>query len=218
VIEDAAHAFGATYHGRRIGSHSDFVCFSFQAIKHLTTGDGGALVCRDTEAYKRGKLLRWFGIDRESDRRDLRCEEDVKDWGYRFQMNDIAATIGLQQLEFVADLRKRHRENGSYYRDRFKNLEKLTLLDYQNDREGSYWLFTVLVSDRINFMDQMARAGVSVSQVHARNDLHTVFREFKRTLPGVTDFSARQVSIPVGWWISEGEREFIADAVCRLCE
>jgi perosamine synthetase len=218
VIEDAAHAFGATYHGRRIGSHSDFVCFSFQAIKHLTTGDGGAIVCRDTESYKRGKLLRWFGIDRESERKDLRCEEDVKDWGYKFHMNDIAATIGLQQLQFVADLLKRHRENARYYRDRFKDLAGLTLLDYQNEREGSYWLFTVLVSDRTAFVDQMASVGVMVSQVHVRNDLHTVFSEFKRTLPGVTDFSARQVSIPVGWWISEGEREFIADAVCRLCE
>lgn len=215
IIEDAAHAFGASYHGRPVGSHSDFVCFSFQAIKHLTTGDGGAVVCRDTEAYKRGKLLRWFGIDRESERKDLRCEEDVKDWGYKFHMNDIAATIGLQQLGFVADLLKRHRENADYYRERFKGLRGLTLLDYQKDRHGSYWLFTVLVSDRTTFIEEMAASGVVVSQVHVRNDLHTVFREFQRTLPGVTDFSARQVSIPVGWWISDGEREFIADAIER---
>jgi dTDP-4-amino-4,6-dideoxygalactose transaminase len=217
IIEDAAHAFGATYQGRPIGSHSDFVCFSFQAIKHLTTGDGGALVCRDGDTYKRGKLLRWFGLDRESERRDFRCEEDVKDWGYKFHMNDIAATIGLHQLGFVADILRRHRENAAYYQERLANLAELTLLKYDCDRQGSYWLFTVRVSDQKNFIDQMTKSGVSASQVHVRNDLHSVFREFQRNLPGVTEFSAQQVSIPVGWWITEAEREYIVDTVHRLC-
>lgn len=72
VIEDAAHAFGSTYCGKKIGSFSSYICFSFQAIKHLTTGDGGALVCREEADHKRGKLLRWFGIDRESPRKDFR--------------------------------------------------------------------------------------------------------------------------------------------------
>jgi dTDP-4-amino-4,6-dideoxygalactose transaminase len=217
IIEDAAHAFGATYEGQPIGSHSDFVCFSFQAIKHLTTGDGGAVVCRETESYKRGKLLRWFGIDRESERRDLRCEEDVREWGYKFHMNDIAATIGLHQLQFVGEVLKRHRENAAYYRQRLSNLRGLTLLNYRQNREGSYWLFTVRVSDRDGFIDHMKRSGIVASKVHARNDSHTVFREFQRTLPGVNEFAAQQVSIPVGWWISEGEREFIADTIERRC-
>jgi dTDP-4-amino-4,6-dideoxygalactose transaminase len=217
VIEDAAHAFGATYDGRPIGSHSDFVCFSFQAIKHLTTGDGGALVCRDTDTYKRGKLLRWYGIDRESERKDLRCEEDVKEWGYKFHMNDIAATIGLHQLQFVADVLRRHRENATYYRERFKVLEGLRLLNYRLDRQSSYWLFTVRVPQRQAFMEQMKKSGIVISQVHARNDLHTMFSEFQRSLPGVNEFVSQQVSIPVGWWLTESERSFIADTVVGLC-
>jgi perosamine synthetase len=217
VIEDAAHAFGANYEGKPVGSHSDFVCFSFQAIKHLTTGDGGALVCRKPDDYRRGKLLRWYGIDRESDSADLRCETDVDEWGYKFHMNDIAATIGLHQLNFVSDILRRHRDNAAYYRTRFRNLRKLKLLDYSPNRESSYWLFTVRVSARPEFMDQMKRAGIVVSQVHARNDLHTMFREFRRELPGVDEFVAEQVSIPVGWWLTESERCFIADTVIALC-
>jgi dTDP-4-amino-4,6-dideoxygalactose transaminase len=217
VIEDAAHAFGATYQDKPIGSHSDFVCFSFQAIKHLTTGDGGALVCRETDAYKRGKLLRWYGIDRESERRDFRCEEDIKEWGYKFHMNDIAATIGLQQLRFVGDVLRRHRENAAYYRERLAGLNGFSLLNHRPDRMGSYWLFTVRVRQRESFIEQMKSSGVTVSQVHARNDLHTTFAEFQRTLPGVTEFASEQVSIPVGWWLTESERGFIADTVLRLC-
>jgi dTDP-4-amino-4,6-dideoxygalactose transaminase len=217
VIEDAAHAFGATYEGTPIGSHSDFVCFSFQAIKHLTTGDGGALVCRDTDTHKRGKLLRWYGIDRESDRKDSRCEEDVKEWGYKFHMNDIAATIGLHQLQFVGDVLRRHRENATYYRERFKALGGLRLLNYRLDRQSSYWLFTIRVAQRPAFMEQMKKSGIVVSQVHARNDLHTMFSEFQRSLPGVNEFVSQQVSIPVGWWLTESERSFISDTVVRLC-
>ncbi len=217
IIEDAAHAFGATYCGQPIGSHSDFVCFSFQAIKHLTTVDGGALVCRDTAAYKRGKLLRWYGIDRESERKDFRCEEDVTEYGYKFHMNDVNATIGLCQLESVGEVLRAHRENARYYQEHLQDLAGLKLLHYQPDREGSYWLFTVRVKERLAFMRQMKEAGIVVSQVHARNDLHTMFRDFRRILPGVEEFVREQVSIPVGWWLSQQERERIAQTARDLC-
>jgi len=218
IIEDAAHAFGGTYRGRPIGSHSDFVCFSFQAIKHLTTVDGGALVAKDTESYKRGKLLRWYGIDRESERRDFRCEQDVAEWGYKFHMNDVTATIGLEQIRHVDDVLRRHRENAAYYRERLTGLRRLELLAYQDDREPSYWLFTVRVRERDRFMLEMRKAGIVTSQVHARNDQHSMFAEFRRVLPGVDEFAAEQVSIPVGWWLGEDERAHVADTVVRLCE
>ncbi|MEK6967677.1 MAG: aminotransferase class V-fold PLP-dependent enzyme, partial [Nanoarchaeota archaeon] len=72
VIEDAAHAFGAEYKGNRLGNHSDFVMFSFQAIKHLTTGDGGCLFTKNEEDFKRGRALRWFGLDRNAIKEELR--------------------------------------------------------------------------------------------------------------------------------------------------
>jgi perosamine synthetase len=215
VIEDAAHAFGAKYAGQPIGSHSDFVCFSFQAIKHLTTGDGGALVCRDRTTYQRGKLLRWFGIDRESERRDFRCEEDIAEWGYKFHMNDIAATIGLHQLKFVGEVLRRHRENAAYYRERLSGLEGLTLLDYRDDRESAYWLFTIRVPDREVFIEHLRQSGIIASQVHVRNDDHTAFRESRQDLPGTSEFASQQVSIPVGWWVTDAQREFIADTISR---
>jgi perosamine synthetase len=218
VIEDAAHAFGASFQGHPIGSHSDFVCFSFQAIKHLTTVDGGALVCRDSDAYKRGKLLRWYGIDRETERRDFRCEEDVKEWGYKFHMNDIAATIGLHQIKSVANVLRRHRANAAYYRERLKGLSGLRLLDYRADRESSYWLFTARVLERHRFMEEMKKAGIVTSQVHSRNDLHTMFSEFQRNLPGLNLFAQEHVSIPVGWWLTEEQREYVADSVIAICQ
>lgn len=217
VIEDAAHAFGAEYKGKPIGAHSDFVCFSFQAIKHLTTVDGGALVCKESSDYRRGKLLRWYGIDRETERRDFRCEEDIVEYGYKFHMNDVTATIGLEQLKLVGQTLEKHRENAAFYDKRFQGLRSIDPLQYQHDRLSSYWLYTVLVEDRQVFMREMKQAGITVSQVHARNDLHTMMRDYRRNLPGVDAFVERQVSIPVGWWLTNDEREHIAATVEHLC-
>ena len=82
VIEDCAHALGSEFDGKKIGSHGNICTFSFQAIKHLTSVDGGLLIVPHKELFDRGKLLRWYGIDRENtSRKDFRCEGDIKEWG-----------------------------------------------------------------------------------------------------------------------------------------
>jgi dTDP-4-amino-4,6-dideoxygalactose transaminase len=133
-------------------------------------------------------------------------------------MNDVNATIGLKQLQYVREVLHRHRENAAYYRDRFRNLDRLTLLDYRPDRQSSYWLFTIRVRDRQRFMAGMKEANITVSQVHARNDKLTTFSAFRCRLPGVDRFSAEQVAIPVGWWLNEEQRAYIGDTVVRLCK
>ena len=95
VVEDCAYAWGATYDGVPLGRHGNLSVFSFQAIKHLTCGSGGPMVLPDEELYRRARLLRWFGIDRDADR--VRGDYDVPEWGYRFQMNEISGAIRLGQ-------------------------------------------------------------------------------------------------------------------------
>jgi len=213
LIEDACHAFGSTYHGKPIGSHSDFACFSFQAIKHMTTVDGGALVCKSEADRQRGRLLRWYGIDRKSKRKDLRCEADIVEYGYKFHMNDVTAVIGLEQLKYVAETIEKHRANAARYNEAFRNLETVRPLRYENDRRSTYWLYTMRVKDRRKFMEHMKKAGITVSQVHARNDTHTMFKDFRAELPGVDEFTSEQVSIPVGWWLTEKDLAGIINAV-----
>lgn len=212
-VEDAAHAFGSSYKGKPIGSHADFVAFSFQAIKHLTTVDGGLLACRSPEAYRRGKLLRWFGIDRETPRTDLRCEENILEYGYKHHMSDVSAIIGIEQLKYIEGILARHRANAAFYRERLAGVKGLRLLKYQDDRLSSYWLFTIRVRDRDGFQDFMGKHGVMVSRVHVRNDIHTAYKAFKRNLPGVDEFDREQVSIPVGWWVTDEDREKIAKSI-----
>jgi dTDP-4-amino-4,6-dideoxygalactose transaminase len=218
VIEDAAHAFGACYKGQRIGSLSDFTCFSFQAIKHLTTIDGGALACKHIDDYRRGKLLRWYGIDRDQPRRDMRCEEDVLEYGYKFHMNDVAATIGIEQLKTVDEVLFAHRRNAFQYDDEFddRGIIHCQPLRRDIDRLSSFWLYTILIDDRNRFIQYMMDNGVQTSRVHARNDKHTCFKSARRgPLPGLDEFERHQCSIPVGWWLSQDDRDYIMDLIER---
>jgi len=215
LIEDACHAFGATYHGKPIGSISDFTCFSFQAIKEITTIDGGALVCKFKKDAERGRLLRWYGIDRKCNRKDFRCEEDIKEYGYKFHMNDVAATIGIEQLKYVEANLKKNRVNAAQYNDAFSSLANIASLNYQKDRVSSYWLYTLRVKNPLAFTTWMKKAKIIISRVHARNDLHTMFKDSIIDLPGVDEFVSSQVCIPVGWWLTQAEVAYIIDTIAN---
>ena len=194
----------------------DFCAFSFQAIKLLTTGDGGALVCRNAADYKRAKLLRWYGMDREDKTRlEMRCEADVPEAGYKFHMNDINATIGLSNLPRVHALLERTRLNAAYYDGEFRsrNLSHVTRTARDMDRRSSFWLYTVMADDPRLFIDLLKSRGVHASQVHVRNDIHSCFAVSRTSLPGVDEFTAHQVNIPVGWWVTDEDRETVMAAV-----
>jgi dTDP-4-amino-4,6-dideoxygalactose transaminase len=207
IIEDAAH-------GPYGGNRGHYVCWSFQAIKHLTTGDGGALWVAEHQR-QRAKLLRWYGLDRESGA-DFRCAQNIQEIGYKYQSNDIAAAIGLANLPGMAAAVERGRANAEYYCRWLKDLPGIDVPPY--DPACAYWLMTMLVDDRDDFSAYMTERGIATSQVHARNDKHDAFKavsESRGPLPGVDAFDARQVSIPNGWWISDAQREYIASAVSK---
>lgn len=219
LIRDAAHAFGTRYYGY---SHrwADYSCYSFQAIKHLTCIDGGALICSDPADHERGKLLRWFGIDRNQPRKDFRCEADVIEAGFKYHMNDVNATVGLCNLRHMNDVVDRHNLNGDLYNSVLMEYlpvrgAKLTLPHMEENIESAFWLYTVLAENRLEFMQYLLDRGITVSQVHARNDRHTMFAAYRRELPGVDYFTARQCSLPVGWWLTDRQREYILDTIIQ---
>jgi dTDP-4-amino-4,6-dideoxygalactose transaminase len=215
IIEDCAHAYGSEYKGKPIGSceYSDYAMFSFQAIKHLTSVDGGALCVKTVDDYKRGKLLRWYGIDRESPRTDFRCEEDIVDWGYKFHMNDVCATVGMSNMELAQENIYAAMNNAKFYEDELKYLDGIELPQVAKDRKSSYWLFTMLVENRSEFTHMMGSKGIAVSRVHERNDKHTCFKKFKKDLPGLESIMNKMICVPVGWWLSAEDRRYIIESI-----
>ena len=216
LIHDAAHAFGARIDEHLISEFADFTCFSFQAIKHLTTVDGGALVCKDKEQYKRGKLLRWYGLDREG-KSDFRCAQNVKEAGFKYHMNDLNASIGLGNLKYIDWILERHISNANEITKGIEGCNKVGVIPNDSSRSNQYWVLTILVDEVDKFISFLDTNGINASRVHARNDKHECFTT-SRNLFGLTEFYSHQVSIPCGWWLSKEDIEKIVLTIRRYCD
>lgn len=213
VIQDCAHALGSTLRGEPLHRWGDFATYSFQAIKHLTCGDGGALVSSYSGHDKQARLLRWYGIDRDGPRADFRCEADIPAWGYKFHMNDISASIGLSNMTVLDDTIAKHRANAKFYNDELSCRSDVGMLKNEEGFDSAYWLYTIRVEDRDYFMKMMDARGVTVSRVHKRNDEHSCVQGYKTLLPNLDAVSEDMICIPVGWWVTKKDREHIVDCI-----
>lgn len=204
IIQDAAHNLLVDMHNR-----GDYVCWSFQAIKHLTTGDGGALLA-PTQQMERARLLRWYGLDRTSSA-DFRCAQTICEAGFKYHMNDIAASIGLANIPHAQWIVDRHRDNAAQYAVELQDALGITLPP--PDPGASWWLYCVQVEDQAGFIAYLTSRGIGASPVHRRNDVHPAFDFPNGPLPGVDAFSSSEVALPVGWWVSEEDRKQVVSVV-----
>lgn len=212
IIEDCAHAWGSKYKNIPIGNHGNTAVFSFQAIKHMTTGDGGVVVSPNDEFYRRAKLLRWYGLDRTSSA-DFRCEQNIHEWGYKFHMNNINAAIGIANIAHSNRIVQRHKDNAAYYATELANVPGISLLESKVECESSFWIYTLHAENKVGFIKYMKESGIHVSQVHDRNDKHVCLKDFQSFLPGMDKTSKTMICIPCGWWVSDENRQYIVDTI-----
>lgn len=221
LIEDAAQSLGANWYGADIGSveHVDFTCFSHQAIKHLTTIDGGSLVVQNDEDWELAKRLKWYGINREAVKEATRWHYDIPDYGYKFHMNNVNATIGITQLDHAREIIWKHKLNGMRFDmnlEGINDVETMTLLD---NVYPSYWIYMIKVEDRENFAKMMTDAGIGVNVAHVRNDQYTCFKDKNLVInpneerPGLDEFNDKYIAIPCGWWVTKEDNEYIVETI-----
>ena len=196
LIEDAAHALGAKHNDRSIGSISDYTIFSFQAIKHITTGDGGMLMIKDPAKVEEAKRLRWFGIDRNSKFHGI-WEDDIHEVGFKYQMNDIAAAMGLAALEEFDETLKFRKLLLSTYVNELQGVENLEIVGAPVTDDHAAWLFTVLVPDAKALRDFLFTKDIESGQVHFRNDRYTLFGGRKTVLPNMDNVESRYLVLPL---------------------
>ncbi|STD53421.1 DegT/DnrJ/EryC1/StrS family aminotransferase [Empedobacter falsenii] len=199
VIEDAAHALGAKFEGMKTGNHFPFTVYSFQAIKHLTTIDGGALQIQDEELYKKAKKIRWFGLDKGVSR----LENDITFQGYKYHMNNVNACVGLVQLKEIDSIVDAYITNGKYLDEHLQGIKGVELLNYYPNSEPSYWLYTLKVENRERLIKKFEENGIMASELHKRNDLHTFLNDHPIVLPNLDEFYAKMLHLPCGWWVTK---------------
>jgi|LauGreDrversion4_2_1035121.scaffolds.fasta_scaffold112839_2 perosamine synthetase len=214
VIEDAAHALGGSYDGNPIGALSQFTMYSFQAIKHLTTGDGGLLTFTDPNLEPLARRLRWFGIDREDKQKGI-WENDIREVGYKYQMTDIGAALGIAGLEEF-DVTLAYRQ--SLYRryvDRLSSCSRLRIVDDFNPRKKhAAWLFSVLVDRRRILQLKLRHHHIESGQTHYRNDRYSVFR-CTESFPNMDAVDDKYLILPLHTKITLADVDKICDLICE---
>ena len=213
VIEDCAHSFGSMYKGKSVGFTGNYSTFSLQAIKHITSGDGGFIGVPSQSVSKDFRILRWYGIDREGPRADFRCEADVLEAGYKYHMNDLSAAIGLSNLADADHVINTNKSNGKYYDKELVNIDGITIIPQVEGAESAYWLYTFHAERRDDLMKHLDEHGIKSSRVHERNDKHTCTIPYRTELPGVDKAVKTMISIPVGYWVTPEDREYIIKCI-----
>ncbi len=214
VIEDAAHAPGATYKGKKVGEISEFTMFSFQAIKHITTGDGGMLILKDKELVPKAERIRWFGIDR-SDKQKGTWENDITEVGYKYQMTDISAAMGLASLADFDEILNHRQRIFETYKKGLKGVSGIKLIGANaTDRTHAAWLCTALVEkDRTGFMRSLRDKRIESSQVHFRNDRYSIFGGRRDDLPNMDAVEENYIVLPLHLKVTEANVSYICDVI-----
>lgn len=212
IIEDAAHSLGATYRGQAVGRLSDFTIFSFQAIKHITTGDGGFLTFLDKDLLKKARRLRWFGIER-SDKQKGIWDNDIVEIGYKYQMTDIAAAMGLAGLRDLDNVLSVRRNNMRRYISNLTDYKELRIIGDENpDFNHAAWLFSIAVGRRMELQKKLYSHGIESNQVHYRNDRYSIFGGRRGNLPNMDRVEEEYLVLPLHTRMGLEE----VDRVCDL--
>jgi dTDP-4-amino-4,6-dideoxygalactose transaminase len=178
VIEDAAHAFGSYYNDKLIGSFGDIICFSFDGIKNITSGEGGAIVTSDLNVLNKIKDIRLLGVTKDSDNRyqnKRTWDFDVLEQGWRYHMSNIMAAIGRTQLKKFPEFKRKRQELAIKYHELLSNNTRIKLLDINYNQIVPH-IFVIRVKNRDKLKDILNELGIQTGIHYRPNHLLTYFR------------------------------------------
>ncbi len=218
IIEDAAHAAGAEYKGKKCGALGDLACFSFHAVKNLATGDGGMLAVNEKELAMRAKRLRWLGIDkgtwdRTANDHSYWWEYYVDEIGLKNHMNDIAAALGLVQLRKLPASNERRCEIADRYTEGLSGLPWLKLPPGDTpDVKSSWHIYCVQVERRDDLAAYLQEHEISTG-VHYK-PIH-LYRCYGNTphLPVAEEVFQHILSLPMHPGLTDDDVDYVIDTI-----
>lgn len=221
VIEDAAHACGATFKGQRIGARG-LTCFSFHAVKNLPMGDGGMVTTNDKAIYEQLLTLRWMGIDQSTYDRSVgkyRWEYSVESVGYKFHTNDIAAAIGLEHLKRVDEWNARRQTIVDMYRQELGKLgpEKIKFAEPTPNSQSANHLFVIRVANRDQMVDRLKENGISVGVHYKPNHHYPMYADARRGDLSVTERAYSElISLPLHLGLTDDDVRTVCSTLRKL--
>ncbi len=232
VMADTAHAFGAKYHGKMIGSVADFSSFSFHAVKNFTTAEGGALTWRNIDGisnddmYRKIQLLSLHGQSKDAlaKTRLGAWEYDIVDTYYKCNMTDVTAAIGLKQFERYPDMLRRRKEIIERYDSAFIPLGVETLEHYTDDYESSGHLYLTRVpgitsEQRNEIIVKMAEQGVACNVHYKPLPMHTAYKNLGFDIADYPNSYAQyenEVTLPLHTKLTDEDVEYVINTYCKV--
>ena len=229
VVEDAAHAFPAAYHGRPIGSHSLATCFSFYANKTMTTGEGGMLTTNDDAIADRARKMSLHGLSRGAWNRFSAKGSwyyEIESPGYKYNLPDVAAAIGLGQLHQAEDFLRERRRCAKRYINAFADSKLIETLDQSPDVDSSWHLLVIklnlaeLAIDRSEFIVKLNEAGIGTSVHYTPLHLHPLYRErfgYKpEDMPIASGVFEQIISLPIFPSMTDEQLDYVIENVLAI--
>jgi UDP-4-amino-4,6-dideoxy-N-acetyl-beta-L-altrosamine transaminase len=223
LIEDACHAIGAEYDGKKVGNFADLTIFSFHPVKHITTGEGGAVTTEDEELYKRLSLLRSHGIDKDAQDRYgpvASWAYDMKYLGRNYRITDFQAALGISQLKKLDMFIDKRNELASRYNELLGEIDAVTLPVTKDNVMHAWHLYTILLDESINrdeFFKYMRNANIGVNVHYIPVFRHSYYMEnfgFDPTVFPVTeDIFKRIITLPLFPKMELEQLEYVVETI-----
>jgi perosamine synthetase len=219
LIQDAAQSLGSKYNKKDISDFADFTIYSFQAIKHITSGDGGMLVFKkNKKILDKARRIRWFGIDRIK-KQGGTWENDIKEIGYKYQLTDLGACLLLDSLNEFKKILNHRKKIFQIYKKELDSYKGIKVLDVKKNKlTNSYWLCTLIHKDRINLQRKLRKYNIETNQVHFRNDRYSIFKKFVKgkKFPNMDKLEDSYFVLPLNFKISVYDAKFICKTLRNL--
>jgi len=224
VIEDAAHALGAEYKGKKIGGLSDMTEFSFHPVKHITTGEGGMVTTNNEKLYERLKLFRTHGITREENlmlNNEGGWYYEQLELGYNYRITDFQCALGISQMKKIDKFIERRREIAARYDEAFADIEGVTTPYQAEGYKNSYHLYMIQITNmpRIEAYDKLRAAGLGVNVHYIPVYKHPYYQKFGYAnvfCPNAEVLYSRLLSLPMYPSLTDEEIEYVINAVKKL--
>lgn len=213
IIEDSAHALGSMYRGKYIGETGDLVTFSLQVVKIINSGDGGLIATSNPVYYEKLKKIIWYGIDREAKKTSLLDplpESFLGDTlGFKYNMNDIVATLASAGVDHYDESASKRRVIGERYRDELSEVLGIKLMKYYDDRKPNYQIFPIHVENRLEFARYLRDHDIMVNINNRRNDIYPMFGGLKTDLPETQRADSDVLLLPMHADLTEDQVSYI---------
>jgi len=224
VVEDAAHAFGTTYQGKRIGAFGDISCFSFDGIKNITSGEGGCIVSDDVNVIEKIKDARLLGVEKDSNKRltgQRSWDFDVSEQGWRYHMSEIMAAIGLKQLERFGDFAAKRQNLCIRYTELLKDNKRIKTLprDYETVVPHIFVVRITDLTEREKLRSILTQKGVQTGIHYQPNHILSFYREkTSRKLKNTEKLYPEILTLPLHPDMSTKDVEFVVNALEEVLE